>query len=160
MESKRKRLALLMLPFVVGTLAGCAPEEEEDGPVTITFVLTAQVTLEGDPDPFDYLAGDLFRTDMDFPKGSIPTTEDEREIGEKLASLTPYEFYPKNVCPWYTAGAPTFGTMNYSRHLDKPFAGTRIEEDRECYYFVGWHCWLAGPPDGWEGDWPPASSLS
>lgn len=140
---------------LIGTLVGCAPEEKEDGAATITFVLTVQVTLEGDPDPYHYLAGDLFRTSMDFPKGTTPTSEEEREIGKELALLTPYGLYPENVCPWYTAGNPTFGQISYSRYLDEPFAGTPIEEDRECYYFVGWECWLAGPPDGWEGDWPP-----
>ena len=157
---KAKRLPLACLPLLCCPLAGCAPEEADDGMATITFVLTVHVTLEGEFEPYDYLAGDLFRTEMSFPKGTIPTTEDEREIGEKLASRTPYGLYPENVCPWYTAGAPSLRAMSYSRYLDEPFAGTPIEEDRECYYAVGWYCWLAGPPDGWEGNWPPTSPYS
>ena len=158
MEGKKKRVALLTLPFLVGTLGGtlvsCAFDE-----VTITFVLTAEVTLGG-PDPYTYLAGDLYRLEMTFPKGFVPSVEEAQEIGRELANRTPIDLYPEDVCPWYTAGAGDYSAINYSRRLSEPFSGTPIEEDRECYYTLRWSCWMVGPPDGWEGDWPPTDSLS
>ena len=73
---KAKRLPLACLPLLCCPLAGCAPEEADDGMATITFVLTVHVTLEGEFEPYDYLAGDLFRTEMDFQKGYVPSLPD------------------------------------------------------------------------------------
>ena len=147
-------LACALLPLAGGSLASCASEE-----VKITFVLTTLINLGG-ANPYPYLAGDLHRVDMTFPEGFVPSAEDSYNIGRELTDGTPLDLYPEDLCPWYTAGAGTVDQINYSRYLTESFFGTPIEEERECYYTLTWNCWMVGPPDGWEGDWPPPSSSS